>query len=222
MAYRFYKVEGPDLVAGWLNRRLESLAKERQSILVLLSGGSAIDLAVKLRQKLDVSSASYCFSLVDERYGPVGHNDSNWAQLEKAGFDFRGVSAHPVLSGKSLDETTESFDNYLKGALTNFGYIAGLFGMGADGHTAGILPGSKAASSQSFVTCYKGPDYQRITTTPKFIAKINEAFLYAMGDNKWEQIDSLKQELPIAKQPAQVLKSVPKLTVFNDHEGGSL
>ena len=38
--------------------------------------------------------------LTDERYGPVGHPDSNWSQLLQKGFDLPQAKLVPVLTGR--------------------------------------------------------------------------------------------------------------------------
>jgi hypothetical protein len=38
------------------------------------------------------------------------------------------------------------------------------------------------------------------------------------GKEKWEVLKSLEKNISIIKQPAQVLKEVPLLTIFTDYE----
>jgi 6-phosphogluconolactonase/glucosamine-6-phosphate isomerase/deaminase len=185
----------------------------------MLSGGSAISLAVAVRQRLQAHLDNLMISLIDERYGPVGHPDSNWRQLEKAGFNFKGISAYPVLDGLDISTTTASFNKFLQESLDTKHYIIGLLGMGTDGHTAGLLPGSPALEASSLAASYEASDFQRITITPRFIEKMNEAYLYAVGPSKHRQLKQLEENLPVKQQPAQVLKRINNLTVINDIKG---
>ncbi|HET9850302.1 MAG TPA: 6-phosphogluconolactonase [Candidatus Saccharimonadales bacterium] len=221
-AIRYLKEADTTVLAGFLAAELNELARARGSILVLLSGGSAIDLAVKLRQLIDVSAGRWCFSLADERFGPPGHADSNWTQLTSAGFSLENIDFYAPLNGDNLDETVRAFNDFLAKADKEYSIRVGLFGMGADGHTAGILPHSPAVDAPGLATSYQGPDYQRITVTPSFIAGLDKAYLYAMGENKHQQFDKLETDLPLNGQPAQILKQVASLTVINDYKGGSL
>jgi 6-phosphogluconolactonase/glucosamine-6-phosphate isomerase/deaminase len=94
----------------------------------------------------------------------------------------------------------------------------GLFGIGPDGHTAGILPGSTASSeTEKLVTGYTGPDYQRITLTVPAIAQLDVAIAYAAGAAKAPALQTLKTEdISVSDQPAQVLKQVPEFFIYSD------
>jgi 6-phosphogluconolactonase/glucosamine-6-phosphate isomerase/deaminase len=64
-----------------------------------------------------------------------------------------------------------------------------------------------------------GPDYQRLTLTPQALARLDEAVVYARGNAKRKALENLSQDLPLAEQPAQILKRIPKVLIFNDVEG---
>src|ERR1700759_4960942 len=99
--------------AGWedgtadLTERLVRELAQGRRVLWLTSGGSNIPFSVqimdniprKLRQKLSIT-------LADERYGEVGHSESNWAQLAQAGFKTEQATALPVLhEGADFEQT---------------------------------------------------------------------------------------------------------------------
>jgi 6-phosphogluconolactonase/glucosamine-6-phosphate isomerase/deaminase len=88
--------------------------------------------------------------------------------------------------------------------------------MGADGHTAGIMPASPALSSDELAVYYNHSDYQRITVTAKALSRLDEAVLYASGDNKRQAVSDLLKDLPSAQQPAQIIKQIPSWSVYND------
>jgi 6-phosphogluconolactonase/glucosamine-6-phosphate isomerase/deaminase len=199
-------------LAGAISERLE----RGQRVLWLISGGSAIAVAVAVQKQL-APSPDLAIGLVDERYGDMGHADSNWTQLLAAGFDPSRNTPLPVLQNKSIEETARDYEVKLKNAMQSSDYRIGLLGIGADGHTSGILPGSPAAGSQRLVDYYEGPDYRRITTTPKCIKQLDEAVVYAAGEAKKPALSMLiTSDLPIAEQPAQALKAVQKLIIFTD------
>jgi 6-phosphogluconolactonase/glucosamine-6-phosphate isomerase/deaminase len=209
-------------IARFIASNIQQKLDAGKKVLWLISGGSSIEIAVAVRYSLTRNLQTLTVSLTDERYGSDGHVDSNWEQLTRAGFNFDGIMRIPVLTGLDLAATTQTFNVFLKQALEDNDYTVGLFGMGPDGHTAGILPGSSAVDSEDFCTSYQGPDFVRITTTPRFITLLDEAFLYTSGEAKHRQIELLGQEVPLAEQPAQALKLVPMLTVINDYRGEPL
>jgi 6-phosphogluconolactonase/glucosamine-6-phosphate isomerase/deaminase len=189
-----------------------------KKVLWLVPGGSAIAVVIKVAERLiaqDLSNLSV--TLTDERYGDLSHADSNWHQLEDLGFQLERAKLYPVLTGDYREQTTKNFASTLRKLLTESDYRLGFFGIGPDGHTAGILPGSPAVDAKEFAAGYTAPNFERITMTPLAIAKLDEAVVYAMGAAKWPILEQLQVDLPLAKQPAQALKQVPQVTIFNDH-----
>jgi 6-phosphogluconolactonase/glucosamine-6-phosphate isomerase/deaminase len=218
----FYKISDEQHAVQYMADKLQANLEHGEKILILLPGGSALALGVKLRNLLDKQLSDVCFSLTDERFGPPGHADSNWAQLLAMGFSLQGVNYYEVLQGHSFDETVSQYREFLRSSLAKYDHVVGLFGIGSDGHTAGILPGSPAIGSKDYAVGFDAADYRRITTTPKFLASLSMAFLYTAGENKWPQLDKLEQELDISTQPVQVLKQADELTVFSDYKGEEL
>lgn len=210
--------DAPEIVAAAIDRT----TKASPSTLLLLSGGSNIDRIVAIRRHLDVTGGQVTVGLVDERFGPPGHPDSNWAQLEAAGFDFTGVDTLPVLQpGLSLTETADRYGARLEAALAAPATCIGLFGLGEDGHTAGILVGSPALDSTEIVCGYSGPDFNRITLSKTAIRRLDAGLLLAYGQRKRAQLDRLEQSLDSREQPAQVLKDIKELMVYNDYKGAT-
>lgn len=188
-------------------------------VLWLLSGGSCIPVAVAAADRLRATGISLehlTVSLVDERYGAVDHPDSNWGQLIAAGLNLPGAQLQPILTaGVPAEETAAAFAAFLDRRL-GLQYTLALLGIGPDGHTSGIKPHSPALNASGYVSEYGWDDYHRITTTAKALARVNEAIVYALGEAKWPVIAGLKHSADPAEQPAQLLKSIPQLTIVTD------
>jgi 6-phosphogluconolactonase len=217
---QFRKITSPAPVAEYIAGVITEHLDKQERVLWLVPGGSSISIAAEVSKLLagkDLDKLSV--SLTDERFGPVGHPDSNWRQLEEAGFDLPGAQLVPVLTGQDRAATTESYGQATRELLAQAEFKLGFFGVGADGHTAGALPGSPAAASTEITASYDAGNYERITITPATIAQLDEAVVYATGEAKWPVFDALETVLPVFEQPAQVLKQVPKLTIFNDYKG---
>jgi len=189
-----------------------------KSVLFMVSGGSAIAVAVGVAQELVTSSdlSRLRIMLTDERFGPVGHKDSNWKQLHDAGFSLPRAKLLPVLRDLPFPETVRVYEEELDRAMDESDLRIGLFGMGADGHTAGILPESVATSSTSLAVGYEAPRFTRITMTHLAIARLNIAVLYAIGEEKVPALRMLEEKHDIHTQPAQALKNAGELTIFTD------
>lgn len=184
--------------------------REGQGVLYLASGGSSIPISVAVLNGVPMElRAHITLTLTDERYGKVGHADSNWQQLLSAGLDLAGFTAVPVLidDNKSKEETTELFAKHLNSAIANAKKIVALFGMGADEHIAGILPKSPATRAiDSSAVVYDAGTYQRITLTPPIFHKITDAFVYTKGDAKQFAVQNLSNDLSFVEHPNQLLK----------------
>lgn len=216
----FRKITDAQPVVDYVVKTLTDKLAKGDKVLWLVPGGSAIAVAAKVAQQLNGHDLSkLTVTLTDERYGEVGHTDSNWRQLHEADFHLPGATMVPVLHGHKIDETTSEFARHLQEYCKGAAYCIGLFGLGADGHTAGMLPGSPAVTAVDWASSYQAADFQRITMTSPAIAALNEVVLYAMGETKREQLERLRQNLTIEEQPAQALKQVTTVTIFNDQIG---
>jgi 6-phosphogluconolactonase/glucosamine-6-phosphate isomerase/deaminase len=191
-----------------------------KSVLWLLSGGSAIGPAVAALDRLkDRDLGQLTISLVDERFGEPGHKNSNWQSLIEQGFSPGNAKLYPVLRGLGPKQTTAEFNQFLDRQLKEADFKLALLGIGADGHTAGILPGSPAVDSSDYAVYYEAEDYKRITITPIGLGLVDQAVVYCRGGEKAEAIANLGQDLPINTQPAQIIKQIAEVSVYNDIKG---
>jgi 6-phosphogluconolactonase/glucosamine-6-phosphate isomerase/deaminase len=213
--------------ANFLASSILKQLKSGKTVLFFVTGGSSISVGSKvskiLREYPDTNLLkNLIVTLTDERYGKVGHPDSNWQQLKDRGFDIPQAKLISILIGDDRNTTVEKFNIILNTELImskESEYRIGLFGIGSDGHTAGILPESVAVNSENLACGYDTPTFSRITITPKMIEKLDEAVVWAQGKDKWKIVESLLSEnIPIDKQPAQTLKKVPLLTIFSDYK----
>jgi len=206
-----------DFVASSINRELG----KGHRVLWFVTGGSSIKIESKIAEKIDKEhKGELVLTLTDERFGDENHPDSNWFQLEKSGFNISNVKIIPFITGKSFKDTTIEIREKIKEEFDKADYKIGMFGLGIDGHIAGILPRSEAITSDELICAYYTPQYDRITITFKIISKLDEAILCALGDVKWPMIEKLEKDLTTEEQPAQILKSVSLLTIFSDYKAG--
>ncbi len=194
--------------------------KGNKNVLWLLSGGSNINIEVEVLEKLKKDFGGklkniLAVTLTDERHGPVGHADSNWQQLGEAGFDFDAVQAVPVLNDLELKETVIYFGKKYRDLTAWAEVVVGQFGLGTDGHTAGVLPGTVGVKDQATASGYDGGKFRRITLTLKTIKNITVAYTFAFGESKKEIIIKLQNEdLPLTEMPAQILKEIPESYLY--------
>lgn len=215
---QFYKIASDETVSDYLSDTITGHLAAGNKVLWLLSGGSAIKVEVTaaraLRSGADFSRLT--LSLFDERYGPPGHAESNWQQLADAGLELAGANLRPVLVGKDMAATAEDFAGFIDEALTQSDFSIGLAGIGPDGHTLGIKPGSPAVAARQPAIAYDWQDYRRLTTTASVISRLDEIVVYALGSEKLAQLEKLREDINPDTQPAQLLKLCPNLKIFSD------
>lgn len=192
-----------------------------KKVLWLLPGGSNITLALAvfniIKEKTPNELANLSVTLTDERFGPVGHEDSNWQQYIVTGFDFSAVKASPVLKGLSLEETVAEYEREYKRLCADADIVIGHFGIGSDSHIAGALPGSPAVSSKKVAVAYEAPNFTRLTLTLFTIEKIDAAYAFAFGESKKLAIDGLRDAgQDINSRPAAILHKVEQAIIVSD------
>lgn len=203
-----------EFIASSILKQLEL----KKKVLFFITGGSSIPVCVKVSEIIrQHPHKNLTVTLTDERYGKVNHSDSNWSKLIQEGFYLPEAKLVPVLIGYSHIVTTEKFNTIIDHELGVSDYKIGLFGIGIDGHTAGILPETVAVDYKDLVCGYDTSIFSRITITPKAIEELDEAIVWTQGLSKWQVIKDLESDIDIKKQPAQILKKVPLLTIFTDY-----
>ncbi|MBW3569171.1 6-phosphogluconolactonase [Candidatus Parcubacteria bacterium] len=228
----FYKTNSPDSVTEIIANKIVSRLSCGQKIFWIVTGGSNIKIQVEVSRLLKPYELSnLTVTLTDERFGPAGHPDSNWQQLIEAGFDLPKAKLLPVLIDSDRQKTTDEFAKNLEAGFFKADYSMGISGIGPDGHTAGILPGSPDIDSPKLAVSYsdkgiagESPEgvkrgIDRITMTAAAIARIDEVVVCAFGKAKWPWLDKLEEVLPVKQNPAQALKKAGKLEVYNDYKG---
>jgi 6-phosphogluconolactonase/glucosamine-6-phosphate isomerase/deaminase len=201
---------------------------------LLLSGGSAIDAYPVIAQAVESGGIErLAIGLVDERYGPVGHRDSNAALIDQKSrlprlcqqrqLEFRAVLA----DGLSLEQTATAYDDWLKQAMARSVRTVAILGIGTDGHTAGIMPMAQPVFDRTFIDTPRmvvgyqidyGQHRQRITVTPQLLYACSNIVLMASGATKRAVLQQalFDSPLPLHHFPASLLRGCQQVEVFTD------
>lgn len=190
--------------------------------LCLLSGGSVgKEVVPELVKQLHDSDqlGNLHIGLIDERFGEVGHENSNATLLEKAGLTHlthHGAHFYPVLHERfsTSIEAAHAYAIQLQNLLTGCdNRTVGVFGIGSDGHTAGIKPLASGEFARLYVldvlvVGYTANDFSRITITPDCITQLKSCFVYAADVEKHAVIDRLlsSREESVSVFPAGILR----------------
>jgi 6-phosphogluconolactonase/glucosamine-6-phosphate isomerase/deaminase len=184
----------------------------------LISGGTNVSIESFVAANLNHKGGLLTAALVDERYGEPGHKDSNFQKLVIADFPIETLKLTPILAaGQDIDHVASAYEQKMTQLFKEADVVIGQLGLGADGHTGGVLPHSSAVESTRLVEHYQGPDFNRIALTLNALQRISTAYVFAYGDNKHTALTNLKQHLfPLEEQPCQILKHIPSVYVYND------
>ncbi len=215
---QFIKHDNPKIGQDDLSRLINN-SLIRSKVLWLISGGSNIPIEVNILNNINQRLINNLYILlVDERYGLEGHQNSNYQQLLAAGFKINKINFPNILED-SLPPL-ETLDRYLN-IYNQFKEICditiGQFGLGNDGHIAGVLPNSPAVYSNEQAIFYESEPYKRLTLTLDSIKNINQAYVFCFGKDKEHALKRLYQGTdPLEILPSIVLRKIPRVKVYND------
>lgn len=228
-----------ELIANSLHQELTQAKK----VLLLLAGGSALELYEKLVSQLDLESYhNLSISLGDERYvEDLNSYDSNWAKLKQTNFYQvllqKQANFIPVLQGEDYENSTDKFSKFLTKWINSEDHIISIQGIGNDGHTLGILP---LDNKQMFMDLFVNTNRpvtaheidkqfnRRITANANLIKRCDQLICYAVGESKQQVLKLLREydqlypnslwEDKVHSYPA-LLNSLNKTTtIFTDQE----
>ncbi len=180
----------PARAAAWLAETMVEVVAARGSCAIALSGGAtprpvyAALGAPQLAGRIDWNRVDVYFG--DERAVPPDHADSNYRMAMEALLSRVAIPAARVhrMEGErhDLDAAAAAYDRQLPAALDVL-----VLGMGPDGHTASLFPGSAAlAERQRRVVVVEGPKppRRRLTITPPVIAAARHVAVLVTGKEK--------------------------------------
>ncbi len=199
---------------------IEGKLQEPIKVLLLLSGGSNIDIETRIMRLIDTElTANLIIGLIDERFGPFNHSDSNFRLLIDSGFNPKKAKLIKVIENSNYDltQTSDQYNNSISKLFKENLFSIGILGIGVDGHLAGILPNSPIINSNKIVDSYDSNDFQRISLTFKGLKLINQIFVVTQGQIKDKIIKeiSVNQKNNINEIPANILKKLNSIKIYN-------
>jgi len=175
---------------------------------VALSGGSTPKAIFEALSKAPYSSAIDWAKVLlfwsDERSVAPTNPASNFHMAVDAGFKNLAIPAEHFFRMEAEDNIEENARNYemkIKGVLGSRPFDLIMLGMGEDGHTASLFPGTKALEEKErCVVANHIPqkDTWRMTLTYPLINKAKNIVLYVIGKSKREMVTKvfLKENTP--------------------------
>jgi 6-phosphogluconolactonase len=178
-----------------------------KTINICLSGGTTPLPVLNVLKDKNLDFDRISFFLGDERDVSNNHTDSNYFNLNNYFFKHISSKNYPINHDQySIDEAVYNYQNKIidKVPLINnipkFNII--LLGMGLDGHTASLFPGSKALEEKKELIVKNYIDKlasYRITMSYPLILNASEIIILIQGEEKKKLIENLSNHHPIKK-----------------------
>jgi 6-phosphogluconolactonase len=183
-----------------------ALVIEEAPMSMALSGGSTARRCYELLAGADVDWRKVEIFFGDERWVPVDDTESNEAMARSAFVD--RVSPAAVYSmrraGETIEEAADAYDKLLREhAPVELVHL----GMGPDGHTASLFPGSPALDERERLVVATGDDlhpHPRLTWTLPALNRSPLVVFTVAGEEKRDAFKRVRagEDLPAARVAA--------------------
>ncbi len=209
--------------------------KQRGLFTVALSGGSSPVSLYKKLSETDLKWDRTHIFIVDERFVPFDHNDSNYRMINEtllSNIHIPQQNIHPVPTQKgSSDEAAvlyernmSSFFNLSSDGIPELDLI--LLGIGDDGHTASLFPGSPALTVKDRLAVSATPPdesmHDRVSITFPVINNARNIVFLITGGNKAGVVKDVLENGNSNFPAASVKPSKGKLFFLLDQHAGAL
>ncbi len=207
---------------------IESTLKNKSRAKIALCGGSTPEAAYSLLGKKNIDWMNVDLFLGDERWVDNKSQESNSFLLNNSLFkegnpsleaSFFGVSTVEL---SSPEESANDYETILKknldGNPPRFDLI--LLGLGDDGHTASLFPGSDALLERdSLITVGEGKGHKRITFTSKLLSSADNVVFLISGSAKQTALKRLLNKSESWKRtPAKLVAPSSEIIVLADKD----
>jgi 6-phosphogluconolactonase len=196
--------------AGWLDLEVRRAIAERGSCALGLSGGRTpqpVYEELAAGSSIDWKKVHVFFG--DERAVPPDHPDSNFLMVHRALLSRVPIpSANVYRMEAERDDRDAAARDYELSLPLQLDIL--LLGMGSDGHTASLFPGSAAVDERHrLVLPVRGskPPPERLTITPPVIEAARELAVIATGEDKAAMVArAIEGPLAPKKVPVQLAR----------------
>jgi len=197
--------------AAWLAERLSETVRTQKSVSIALSGGTTprdVHLALTATGGVPWDAVHVYFG--DERCVPPDHADSNYRMARESLLDRVPIpkdNVHrPLAESADRDAAARAYEALLPDVIDVV-----VLGIGEDGHTASIFPGSPALveSERRYLPVIgPKPPPERLTLTPLALAAAGVLLVLAKGEGKADAVArALEGEWNPSATPAQLARA---------------
>lgn len=226
MQYFPHEFMGVNFVKSLLSQQVD-----RRTVLFLSGGKTPKTLYKQLAEEGTITPGAV--AMVDERYGPKFHPESNERMMSDTGIlrylSLSNIPFYPILQveQKARMDLAQEYDETARYLITNFPKSIAILGLGADGHTAGIAGNRTNFQNPLFETSRKslfvsdfddhqGPFRQRITMTFLALSVVDQLIVIIFGKEKKEALKKLFADGSLEDLPGRFYTrpEIAKKTIF--------
>jgi 6-phosphogluconolactonase len=189
----------------WIVDAIERVLESSDHCHFMLAGGSTpLPVYRGLSEFEGIPWSRITLYFGDERCVPVNTPENNAYSVLGALFPGerpQGLTVHPMSAEEEPDKAAQDYESILPERIDIL-----LLGMGTDGHTASIFPGSAALDEEQrrvMPVIGNKPPRQRLTVTPPVIRQARYLLLMAQGEDK---ADAVRWALLDGSVPAALAK----------------
>ena len=199
-------LQGEVRVVDDVHRAFVELFVEEAPPSLTVSGGSTARACYELLAAADVDWSGVDVFFGDERWVPVDDPDSNEGMAQQTFLDrVAPGNVHSMRNaGDTIDGAADAYDRLLRGyGPLDFVHL----GLGPDGHTASLFPGSPALEERERLVVATGDDlhpHPRLTLTFPALHQSRLAVFTVVGEEKSEALRRVRSgdDLPGARVSA--------------------
>lgn len=231
--YRLSVADGPEelarLTAETLAARLDLALDERDRASIALAGGETPKAAYRRLGLERLPWERVDVLLGDERWVPADDPASNARMVRETllqGEAGRQAHFHPVPTElaspeASADAYAELIAQLCPGSPPRLDLV--LLGLGDDGHTASLFPGTAACGIiDSWVTTSTGKGLPRITATAPLLSAARQVIVLVSGGGKRQALGRLLDPAaPVADTPAKLVAPATEVLILADREAAA-
>jgi 6-phosphogluconolactonase len=182
-----------------LETGIESIKKQQKFTIALSGGSTPKALFQELKKHKNALDWSLCHIFwSDERAVSPDNPDSNYKMAMDNGIGDLPIPKEQIYrmqaEDKNIESAAEEYEKLIRDVVPKEQFDLIMLGMGEDGHTASLFPGTKAlAVKDRFVV----PNYveekgsYRMTFTFPLIQKAKNKILYVLGKDKQETVEKV-------------------------------
>lgn len=189
--------------ASYIADRIREHLAKKDFFTMAISGGRTPWEMIKELATYDLPWEKVFLFQVDERIAPDGHPDRNLTQLFKSIENSKlptRLNIFPMhVIAEDLDQACEGYADTIR-KITETGKLDLVhLGIGADGHTASLIPGDEVLEVQDKGVALTSHPYQgrnRMTLTYPLINQAEKILWIVTGEEKAEMLERLLQQDP--------------------------